>query len=684
MGGREGLIDTAVKTSETGYIQRKLMKSMEDLRVEFDFSVRNSSGCIIQFIYGDDAMDACRVENQSIIIMKMTTEDILDKFLFKVDYQWKKVLTKETLTAMKKDKKYQDKLVDSVSRLLKHKQYIYENLSEKIPLSMEGNTDVSNSINFPININRITKNTCSKKKARSDISPVEIIAGNEELKKSLKVSESLKDNMIINMLIDIHLHPSILLKDFKIQKDEYETIIDAIQKTFTISLITPGEMVGAIAAQSIGEPATQMTLNTFHYAGVSSKSNITRGIPRLKELLGATKNLKSPSTVINLKDEFSYFQNKSQYAKNKLEYTVLRDVVTKSQIYYDPKNMVYETDIENDSEMLQIYREFLLLENGEDHDYETTSPWIIRFTFNKEYMMESGIVMEDIYLAIMNYENDFLNFIYSDDNSKELIGRVSVKASIKGDIDEGMNGLSDQSDILSRFKNIQEDILENIVIKGIKGITNIVMGEAPLYKKVDGEIISEKIWVLETDGINLLDIFNSPYVNYKYTYSNDILEAYHVLGIEAARNLLIEQITDVINEYINERHIEVLCDVMTNKGFITPINRQGINRGDVGPLAKCSFEDTTDQLMKAALFGERDKLQGVSSNIMMGQVIKAGTGMCDILLDEEKLIREMNSIDLTPEDFIEVTDDNITTLLGDDEDDDDFCSDENFGFSIDD
>ena len=468
------------------------------------------------------------------------------------------------------------------------------------------------------------------------------------------------------------------------EKDEYETIVDTIQKAFTMALITPGEMVGAIAAQSIGEPATQMTLNTFHYAGVSAKSNVTRGIPRLKELLGATKNLKSPSTVINLKDEFSYFQNKSQYAKNKLEYTVLRDVVTKSQIFYDPKNTVYETEIESDKEMLQIYREFLLLENGEDYDYETTSPWIIRFTFNKEYMMESGIVMEDIYLAIMNYENDFLNFVYSDDNSKELIGRVSVKAALQGDVDEAMNGLLDQSDILSRFKNIQEDILENIVIKGIKGITNIVMGEAPLYKKINGEITSEKVWVLETDGVNLLEVFNSPYVNYKYTYSNDILEAYNVLGIEAARNLLIEQVTDVINEYINERHIEILCDVMTNTGLITPINRQGINRGDVGPLAKCSFEDTTDQLMKAALFGEKDKLQGVSSNIMMGQVIKAGTGMCDILLDEEKLIKEMNSIDLTPDDFIEVTDDNISTLLGDDEEDDDFCSDENFGFSIDD
>ena len=150
-------------------------------------------------------------------------------------------------------------------------------------------------------------------------------------------------------------------------------------------------MVGAIAAQSIGEPATQMTLNTFHYAGVSAKSNVTRGIPRLRELLGVTKNLKSPSTTIFLKDDYGGFQNKSQYVKNKLEYTVLKDIVLQNEIFYDPKNTIYETDIEGDSNILKVYKEFLSLENGDDYDYEETSPWIIRFKFNKELMMENRI-----------------------------------------------------------------------------------------------------------------------------------------------------------------------------------------------------------------------------------------------------------------------------------------------------
>jgi DNA-directed RNA polymerase II subunit RPB1 len=152
------------------------------------------------------------------------------------------------------------------------------------------------------------------------------------------------------------------------------------------------------------------------------------------------------------------------------------------------------------------------------------------------------------------------------------------------------------------------------------------------------------------------------------------------------RELLIEQIRDVVEyegSYINSRHIEILCDIMTNKGFLTAINRQGINRGDIGPLAKCSFEDTTDQLFKAGIFGEKDKLEGVSSNIMMGQLIHSGTGMSSILLDETKLYQEMENIQFTKEDVIHVQENNIDVLLHQDVNEDEYCNDDDFEFSID-
>ena len=172
---------------------------------------------------------------------------------------------------------------------------------------------------------------------------------------------------------------------------------------------------------------------------------------------------------------------------------------------------------------------------------------------------------------------------------------------------------------------------------------------------------------------------NSPYVDYINTHSNDIIEIFNVLGVEAGRQVLRDEIVSVVDhagEYINIRHIELLCDVMTSKGELTSINRQGIKRGDVGPLAKASFEDTTDQLIKAGIFSERDNLKGVSSNIMMGQRIKSGTGICDIYLDEE----EMYTYNTTKEELLYENEDNIDNLLNIQEEGD--CKEVDFKFSF--
>ena len=236
------------------------------------------------------------------------------------------------------------------------------------------------------------------------------------------------------------------------------------------------------------------------------------------------------------------------------------------------------------------------------------------------------------------------------------------------------------------FKNINEDLLNNIAIRGIVNITDIICEQVKDYQKVDKTTELVESYILQTDGTNLLEVMINQYVDHTDTYSNDIIEINNVLGIEAARCVLIEEIIGVAEgHYINNRHIELLCDIMTNKGELISINRQGINRGDIGPLAKCSFEDTTDQLIKAGIFGEKDKLNGVSSNIMMGQIIKAGTGMCDIFLDEEKLISELSDISVTEEDFVTVNNKNINDILKEDvigEEEEDYCENDDFQFSI--
>ena len=714
MGGREGLIDTAVKTSETGYIQRKIMKLMEDLKVNYDYSVRNASGAIIQFIYGDDGMDATYVESQPLEVIKLSTEDIIKNYYFDENTNWSLILKNDLLKDFNQGKSklpwepsegnnVKKIFSDSLFMILEHKEYLLNEIFKM--------RDIENNIFYPIHIKRIISNVCKKESKQSDISPLEILKQNELLKEQLKITHNFENNKMIHILIDIHLHPKNLIMNHRIQQAEYETIIAEIEKNYETSKISPGEMVGALAAQSIGEPATQMTLNTFHYAGVSAKSNVTRGIPRLRELLGVTQNQKSPGTKVYLNDDYNNVnQNKAEFVKNKLEFTILKDIIQKSEIYFDPKNDMLETEIVEDKDILEIYKEFVDLNEDEDEEDIETSPWVIRFTFDKEKMMDKGIIMEDVYLSIMDYDKTKINFIFSDDNSKELIGRISILTDLEGTKDDKFNGLTDQSDVITTFKNIETALINNVVIKGIKGITNIVMDEETKFTKTDFEYNIEmidmynkksknknptdedkkelsdmkeevKTWVLEADGTNILELMNSDYVDHTRTISNDIHEINNTFGIEAAREALIEMMEELFEEYINLRHIGLLCDIMTNKGILTPINRQGINIGDTGPLGKCSFEDTTDQLIKAGIYGEIDHLQGVSSNIMLGQLIHSGTGMCDILLDEEKLIDSLSNINQTAEDFIEVSENNIDSLMEDDNEYD-YCNDDDFNFSV--
>jgi DNA-directed RNA polymerase II subunit RPB1 len=681
MAGREGLIDTAVKTSSTGYVQRQLVKAMEDLVVTYDYSVRSSSGTIVQFVYGNDGMDATFVESQPLVLTKETTETLIKRYYVAQEFEWSSLVTKEIASSLKGSQVYQA-CDEAFQTLLHHRDYLHQCVFQGSP---------ENNINYPIHIQRIVENIClqehMKQKKVSDISPLDILKGNDALKQHAFVRKEFPNSRIFEILVDVHLHPMTLLKTYRISKDEYKTLTGLLMKKFQECKISPGEMVGALAAQSIGEPATQMTLNTFHFAGVSAKSNVTRGIPRLKELIHVSKNMKSPSTVVFLRSDICTDPLKARFVKHQMEYTILKDLILSVAIYYDPKHVDYETDITEDKQLLEFYRIFETLHKadtglGEDVESPPTVPWIVRFTFDKELMVDKGITMEDISLVLHNYDSETMSFVYTDDNAKELVGRISLDISYPTEYE---GGFQEQTDLIAIFKNITRDLMDNVVVKGIKGIKDIVISEHSRTIKVDKDYERVKEHILETDGTNLVDAMMSDYTDETRCYSNDIVEMYNVLGIEAARNLLIEEIQGVVaheDEYINQRHIEVLCDTMTSRGILMPINRQGINLGDIGPLAKCSFEDTTDQLIKASIFSEKDKLTGVSSNIMLGQMIRSGTGMSQVLLDEDEFMRQLQMTDSESHESQSVNETNIDMYLDPEEKEHEECGFDDFRFSF--
>ena len=189
-------------------------------------------------------------------------------------------------------------------------------------------------------------------------------------------------------------------------------------------------------------------------------------------------------------------------------------------------------------------------------------------------------------------------------------------------------------------------------------------------------------YFLETDGTNLIELLNNKFVDTNNSLSNDIIEMLSIFGIESARERLFYEINEVAEhagEYINPRHIELLCDVMTSTGELYPINRQGIKDGDIGPLAKSSFENTTEELIKAGVFSEKDNLYGVSGKIMLGQTINSGTGYCDILLDEESLLTYLKDSGEKAEEYTDIDETNIDILLQEEDYGD--CCDDNFKFS---
>lgn len=403
--------------------------------------------------------------------------------------------------------------------------------------------------------------------------------------------------------------------------------------------------------------------DTFHLAGVAAKSNVTRGVPRLKELLKVTQNPKAISLTVYLKPEFRSSKDRARQVAQDLELTLLKDITVKTAIYFDPKDG--ETIVEEDADLIDFYK---LFEEEEDEGAESTwSAWLLRFELDRDRMFRKNISMDDVSHVLRSRFGESLNLIYSDYNSDRLIMRMRLPAQMK-------NGLDD----LSNLKKFQNRILNGIVFRGVPGIKSVTFREdKDMLELVDGVYKEVQQYVLDTDGSNYLEVMNHPYVDATRLSSSHVHDIYDILGIEATRAVLLNEITTLFEEAgVNNRHLGLLCDVMTRGGRLMPSNRHGVNKTDIGPLAKASFEETEKILLNAALFGEMDPVTGVSANIMTGQVIRGGTGFFNVLLDEGAFMRLQEGLapveGYDEEDEAELTQEQIDKALYEDEND--MCS----------
>ena len=673
MGGREGCIDTAVKTSETGYIQRRLVKAMETVMARYDTTLRNARGCVMQFLYGEDGMDAQKIEKQVFDSYKLTANKFRDMYyldttagnLGQLGYINSKTktnalfMTPKVIEHARHDSDLRDLLNAEYQQLLQDRAEL-----RVIMAVAKGATSVDDpNVNLPVNIDRIVwtaqRQFNINMSEPSSLQPLYVVNKVKELcEKELivvrgddRISKEAQENatLLFKMLVRSKLATKRVLRDYRLTLESFDWVIKSIAFTFKSSIVHPGEMAGVVAAQSIGEPATQMTLNTFHNTGISAK-NVTLGVPRLNELLNVGKNIKTPSCIINLQDHLKMSQETASLVMNKLEYVRLGDISIRAEIHYDPDPMT--TVVDDDREFVEFQTSF-----GDVDDSSGRRPmsrWVLRIVLDEKFIqpriqaetcsmadiankIKQQFVVDDGEGAVQ----EGLHIMYSDDNSQEYV--IRIRLIVEEDDEDGMRqeDSEDAEADLEMLMQIQAKILNGLHLFGVPGITKVYLSEKKLQVWDDNEGFKTHVeYALETDGSNLAEVMTFPDVDHTTTVSNDIVEVFNVLGIEAARGSLFNELRNVLsfdNAYVNYRHIACLADCMTYGGYLMAVSRHGINNGETGPLLRASFEETVEVFMNSAAFSHYDILNGVTENVMLGQLARVGSGLVDLLLDHRKL-----------------------------------------------
>ncbi|MFQ5969097.1 MAG: DNA-directed RNA polymerase subunit A' [Nitrososphaerales archaeon] len=462
MGGREGLVDTAVRTQQSGYMQRRLINALEHLKIEYDQTVRDPGGNIIQFLYGEDGVDPAKSDHGSAVNIERLTES--------------------------------ESVVD------------------------EGKKATDAEINAIIS-----------KYAR-----------------------------VVNPKISESLHTE--LKKNKLSKKGVEKVCKHTVELVDRASAEPGEAIGVVTAQSIGEPGTQMTLRTFHFAGVKER-NVTLGLPRLIELVDARKKPVTPTMDIYLDVKSSASKEKTLEIAREILFTKINDLVER-----------VETDYSS----------------------------MLKFIFSKEKMEERGCDMELI-------------------RSMLKTSKKKLDLTVRGTtlIIKSPSATDAQTLMILRGKIL------NARIKGVPDIERVTV------------VKQGEEWMIQTAGSNIQKVLAVEGVDPGRTTTNNVYEINVALGIEAARTALIKEITNTLEEQgleVDMRHIMLVADLMTSKGYLQQIGRHGIAGTKTSVLARAAFEITVPTIAQAALKGEVEALRGVTENVIVGSTIPVGTGIVNLYM----------------------------------------------------
>ena len=406
---------------------------------------------------------------------------------------------------------------------------------------------------------KTTEKTSSKKTIKK---PVKKLSPLEK-----KIHTLLKDRVLPLEIIDEIVEK---IENQKVPKNKIKNVVDQVYTDFQQNRIDPSEACGIIGAQSIGEPGTQMTMRTFHYAGVA-EINVTLGLPRLIEIVDARSAPSTPMMNIYLQKDYRSDQKMAKTVANKIEITELNDIAE------------IETDLTN----LTI----------------TIKP-------NLETLENKGLTVKEVLKAVKKIRKT---------DAKEKKKTIVIS-------------LDDPS-----YKSLLDitEKLKNLKVKGVNGINRIIIRKEP------GEG-----YVIYSEGSNLKKVLEIEGVDPYRTTTNDIQAVGRELGIEAARNMIIQEAYATLSEQglnVDKRHIMMVADVMTSDGKIKAIGRHGVSGEKTSVLSRAAFEITVNHLLHASRRGEYDYLQGVAENIIVGQPVNLGTGAVQLVMKRSKIKKKVKN-----------------------------------------
>ncbi|CAK7197483.1 DNA-directed RNA polymerase III subunit C1 (rpo31) [Sporothrix eucalyptigena] len=552
MSGREGLVDTAVKTAETGYMSRRLMKSLEDLATQYDGSVRTSAREVVQFKFGDDGLDPAEMEGPSAVPVN-----------FMRTWKYAENTTRDNAEVSLEP----DEVVARCAVLLARERKKYKRCHFKTNAILDENNVSDAAVDLYEGAGAFLDSIQAFVQQRADYR-----------------------QRVYKLLNNLDATDKVA----KIAATTLETFVGTCLKKYQKAYTEPSHAVGSIGAQSIGEPGTQMTLKTFHFAGVAGMS-ITEGVPRINEIINASASIKTPIVTCPLIEPHK--TEAARLVKNRIERTHVGDVLQSVEEEWggDEGRLILEVDV-HALDSLQLG---------------------LRLKDIAATIQTAKKIMVAPERVVVDHEKHTVSVVIRPGDphprrtrdKRENLPKTRPGRELNPDKDD----LHERADFL-RHK------LPAVILAGIP-----VAARAVIQREGD----THTVYV---EGSGLRHCINTDGVYGARVTSNDILETDAVLGIEAARTTIVREITAVMRDMnIDPRHMALLADVMTYKGQVLGITRFGLAKTRDSVLQLASFEKTADHLFAAAAALQSDPVHGVSELVIMGQTIGLGTGSVSVV-----------------------------------------------------